>query len=130
MHKHFQSFVGDRFQRVVTNGQSSNWSPTLTGVPQGSMLRSLVFLMYINDLLDNLESLENIFAADTSLFSTIYNHLFSSEILNKDLINISKWANQWKCFLTHIQLNKHRKLCSHVNLREQTIPQSILMMLH
>ena len=72
LHKLFQSFLSDRFQRVVLNGQSSNWSPVLAGVPQGSILGPLLFLVYINDL-HNLESLEKLFADDTSLFSTIYN---------------------------------------------------------
>ena len=96
MHKRFQSFHSDRFQRVVLNGQSSNWSPVLAGVPQGSILGPLLFLVYINDLPDNLESLAKLFADDTSLFSTVYNPLLSTEIMNKDLIKISKWADQWK----------------------------------
>ena len=53
-------------------------------------------MVYINDLPDNLESLAKLFADNTSLFSTVYNPLLSEEIMNKDLIKISKWANQWK----------------------------------
>ena len=96
LHKLFQSFHSDRFQRVVLNGQSSNWSPVLAGVPQGSILGPLLFLVYINDLPDNLESLAKLFAGDTSLFSTVYNPLLSAEIMNKDLIKINEWAYQWK----------------------------------
>ena len=80
------------FQRVVLNGQSSNWSPILAGVPQGSILGPLLFLVYINDLPDNLESLANLFEDDTSLFSTVCNPLLSAEIMNKNPIKISKWA--------------------------------------
>ena len=69
--KLFQSFVSDKQQRVVLNGQHSNWSPVLAGVPQGSILGPLLFLIYINDLLDNLESLAQLFADDTSLFSVV-----------------------------------------------------------
>ena len=56
---------------MVLNGQHSNWSPVLAGVPQGSVLGPLLFLIYINDLLDNLESLAQLFADDTSLFSVV-----------------------------------------------------------
>ena len=96
MHKLFQSFLSDRFQGVVLNGQSSNWLPVLAGVPLDSILGPLLFLVYINDLPDNLESLAKLFADDTSPFSTVYNPLLSAEIMNKDLIKISKWAYQWK----------------------------------
>ena len=94
--KLFQSFLSGRFQRVVISGQSSNWSPILAGVLRGSILGPLLFLVYINDLPDNLESLAKLFADDTSLFCTVYNPLLSAEIMNKNLIKISKWANQWK----------------------------------
>ena len=50
----FRSFLNDRYQRVVINGQHSDWAPILAGVAQGSILGSLLFLIYINDLPDNL----------------------------------------------------------------------------
>ena len=53
-------------------------------------------MVCINDLPDNLESLAKLFADDASLFSTVYNPSLSAEIMNKNLIKISKWAYQWK----------------------------------
>ena len=88
LQKLFQSFLSDRFHRVALNGQSSNWSPVLAWVPQGSILGPLLFLVYINDVPTNLESLSKLFADDTLLFSTIYNPLLSAEIMNKDLLKI------------------------------------------
>ena len=60
--------LSDRKQRVVPNGQNSSWEGVLSGVPQGSVLGPLHFLIYINDLLDGVQSTCKIFADDTTLF--------------------------------------------------------------
>ena len=67
----FCNFLNNRYQRVVINGQHSNWAPILAGVPQGSILGPQLFLIYINDLPHNLNSVFKLFADDTSLFSTV-----------------------------------------------------------
>ena len=59
------SFLSNRFQRVVLNGQCSSWSSVLAGVLQGSILGPLLFLIYIKDLLENLQSTVKLFADDT-----------------------------------------------------------------
>ena len=61
-------FLEERKQRVVLNGQHSKWSNISAGVPQGSILGPLLFLIYINDLFNNLSSNPNVFANDKSLF--------------------------------------------------------------
>ena len=58
-------------QRVVLNGLSSSWEKILAGVPQGSMLRLLLFLIYTNDLPYDIYSIHKTFADDTSLFSKV-----------------------------------------------------------
>ena len=77
----FLIFLNDRHQRVVLNGQRSGWARILAGVPQGSILGPLLFLIYINDLPDNLES-------------------------NDDLNKISEWAYKWK-MLFNPDIAKH-----------------------
>ena len=94
--KLFHSYLNNRHQRVVLNGQYSKWAPILAGVPQGSILGPLLFLIYINDLPENLKSSAKLFADDTSLFSTVYNSAESANLLNDDLKKISEWANA-KC---------------------------------
>ena len=90
----FHSFLNDRYQRVVINGQHSDWAPILAGVPQGSILVGpLLFLIYINDLPDNLNSLVKLFADNTSLFSVVHDPTLSAKILNDDLCRISEWAH-------------------------------------
>ena len=64
-----QSFLKDRKQRTVLNGQSSNWGDISAGVPQGSILGPLFFLVYINDLAVGLKCNVKLFADDTSLFT-------------------------------------------------------------
>ena len=92
----FCSYLNDRHQRVVLNGQLSDWAPILAGVPQGSVLGPFFFLIYINDLLDNLNSLIKFFADDTSLFSTVNDPNHSAKVINNDLNKISEWACKWK----------------------------------
>ena len=66
-------FLYQRKQRVVLNGQHSSWTNVQAGVPQGSILGPLFFLIYINDLADGLTSNPKLFADDTSLFSVVQN---------------------------------------------------------
>ena len=61
------SFLNNRFQEVVLNGQCSNWLSVLAGVPQSSISRPLLFLIYIIDLPDSLKSTIELFTDDTSL---------------------------------------------------------------
>ena len=70
---------------MVLNDQCSNWSSVLAGVPQGSILGPLLFLIYINDHPDGLESSVKLFADDTSLFSAIYDPNILADQLDKDL---------------------------------------------
>ena len=80
-----ESFLRNRFQRVLLNGQTSEWLPAKTGVTQGSILGPLFFLIYINDLSDNLVSTVKRFAYDTSLFSVVNDSNISANELNNDL---------------------------------------------
>ena len=64
-------FLKLRKQRVVLNGQLSSWSNIETGVPQGSILGPLLFLIYINDLSDGLTTNARLFADNVSLFSVV-----------------------------------------------------------
>ena len=63
----FQDYLLNRNQRVILNGLESTWRETYAGVPQGSVLGPLLFLVYINDLPDDILSEMRLFAADSSL---------------------------------------------------------------
>ena len=89
-------FLSCRKQRVVLNGQHSSWDNVTTGVPQGSILGPLLFLIYVNDLPNNLSSNCKLFADDTSLFSVVNNIHTSATTSSEDLNAITNWAFQWK----------------------------------
>ena len=90
------NYLSDRFQRVILNGQTSSWRPVNAGIPQGSILGSILFLAYINDLQNELKSFVKLFADDTSLFTIVKDKNESANTLNNDLLLISKWAYDWK----------------------------------
>lgn len=91
-----RDFLHERLQRVVLNGQTSIWEQILAGVPQGSILGPLLFLIYINDIPQNLLSTTKIFADDVSLFSAVDSQVACADRLNHDLECINEWAHQWK----------------------------------
>ena len=78
------------------NGQCSSWADVNAGVPQGSILGPLLFLIYINDLSDGLKSECKLFADDTSLFSVVNDINTSASDLNEDLEKTDNWAFKWK----------------------------------
>ena len=86
-----QSFLDDRYQRVLLNVQNFYWELIKAGMLQGSILGPLLFLMYINDLPNNLISNLNFLLMNTSIFSIV-----STEEINNYLKRISKWAYHWK----------------------------------
>ena len=86
------SFLADRQQRVTIDGKVSEWVNIQAGVPQGSLLGPLLFLVYINDIVEVVDSNIRIFADDTMIFRII--DALSTLKLNEDLENIRIWA--WK----------------------------------
>ena len=72
--------------------ENNNW----TGVPQGSGLCPLLFLVYINDLERNIKSNIKLFVDDTMLFSIVKNPEISANDLNHDIDVIRQWPHQWK----------------------------------
>ena len=81
-----------RNQRAFVNGTFSSLKFILAGVPQGSVLGPLFFLIYINDLADYLHGMARLFANDTSLSFSSNNLAF---ILNSDRVKLKEWAKQW-----------------------------------
>jgi hypothetical protein len=90
-----QSYLSDRVQRVVINGHTSSWSPVHAGVPQGSILGPLLFLIYTNDIVENIVCDIYLYADDTSLLSINENPGTAAHNLNCDLQTLLKWSEKW-----------------------------------
>ena len=94
-----RDYLNKRKQRVVLDGVASDWLPVLSGVPQGSILGPLLFLLYINDLpLQASYSITSLFADDAKVFMEIKSPA-DSALLQSDLSNMCRWGRIWKlCF--------------------------------
>ena len=92
----FIDFLKERKQRVVLNGDHSKWSNISAGVPQGSIVRTFLFLIFINNLSYYLISNPKLFSDDTLFFSFIHGINQSGINLNNDLKKLSSLACQWK----------------------------------
>jgi len=110
-----EKWLLDRKQRVVINGVFSGWKDVLSGVPQGSVLGPLLFVININDIgLDEfIVSHTGIskFADDTKIYHMI-NSSTAIENLRSDLHNLVAWSNEWqmlfnieKCKVMHLGYN-------------------------
>lgn len=105
------SFFKNRQGRVVIDGIQSKWKLFNTGVPQGSSLSPLLFIMYINDISNiiNIESQIGMFADDVALWTTpingnnnnsINNMIYQHNKLQESLDKISQWCTKWKLLLS------------------------------
>jgi len=85
-----ENFLCYRKQRVIVDGQSSEFANVISEVPQGTVLGPILFLIYINDLPDNLESPVRLYVDDCIL----YRPLVSTEdtaVLQRNLMCLSNW---------------------------------------
>ena len=85
----------DRRQRVVVDGEVSNWKAVLSGVPQGSVLGPILFLIYINDLDDDITSKVLKFVDDTKVFRKIKSDA-DRQHLQDDLNKLIEWSEKWQ----------------------------------
>ena len=115
--KWIRNFLHGRTQRVVIDGESSNIAPVTSGVPQGSVLGPLLFLVYINDLPDCISNGTKVklFADDTMVYRAI-NSRADAVQLQHDLDSLQEWERKWlmtfhpgKCQVLHITKRKKQE---------------------
>ena len=107
-----EGFLSRRRQRVVLRNGVSNWKPVTSGVPQGSILGPILFLLYVNDIPDYVSTTAKMFADDTKVYSKI-------NTLQDDLNSLTVWFKLWllefnaeKCVVLRIKksLDYHSSL--------------------
>jgi hypothetical protein len=113
--KWIEAFLTERQMRTIVNGVGSNWVEVLSGVPQGSVLGPLLFLLFVNDLPDWVHNSIRMFADDTKIWANIQ-IAEDSMSLQKDLDRLVEWSNLWmlkfnpaKCKVMHIAHNFETK---------------------
>ena len=106
--KWIESFLVGRSQTEVLDGESSDELPVLSGAPQGSVLGPVLFLLYIYDLPDSLQSQVRLFADDTAVYLTVHGQEDAAKLQN-DLDILQEWERVWdmefnpyKCQTLHI----------------------------
>ena len=119
----------NRDQCVVVDGESSSYIPVQSGVPQGSVLGPLLFLLHINDLPNEVDHRTSVrlFADDCLVYRTINTVGLQDQItLQDDLNRLELWSNKWgmkfhaqKCNIMRISrtqqpLSRMYTLCGHV----------------
>ena len=104
--------MNNRRQHVLINGTCSEWKKVLSGVPQGSVLGSILFFIYINDIIDNLNSQAYLFADDMKLYRRINNDT-DYNVLQSDINKVDEWTRLWllklnpaKCKCMTLSINK------------------------
>ena len=127
-HKWINSWLSGRTQQVVLDGQASDPVPVLSGVPQGSVLGPVLFLLFINDLPDNIRSSVRLFADDCVLYRNIHS-LQDCLTLQEDLTSFGQWEADWqmkfnvaKCHSMRVTRHQHHKqILFDYSLHNQTL---------
>ena len=91
-----ENYLYNRKQRVTLNGITSSWKPVKSGVPQGSILGPILFLIFINDLPDDIICNPKLFADDVSLNAVMNEKNTSTNNIKVDLKALHAWSVKWK----------------------------------
>jgi len=106
-----KDFLSARKMRVLVNGKFSSWYEVLSGIPQGSVIGPLLFLIFINELPDWVQCSIKMFADDIKLWTRIAK-LDDSKDLQDDIDRLMEWSKKWlldfnivKCKIMHVGHN-------------------------
>ena len=113
--KWIESFLSNRRQKVRVNNDVSDWSPVISGVPQGSILGPILFTLFVFDIPGEIESLISMFADDTKIYQLLTTDT-SGEELEESLHLLEEWAEKMqmrfhpgKCKVMHLGSKNPKK---------------------
>ena len=112
-----KAFLSNRSQVVSVNGSHSHPQPVISGVPQGTILAPILFLLYINDISENIKS------ADDGIIYREINNDQDHVTLQEGLDNLNNWANKW-------QLNFNFSKCYHLGITNKPVPETYSYMMN
>ena len=101
--KWIEDFLSNRQQRVIVNGKASKWQQVTSGVPQGSVLGPVLFLIYINDLPDTLNCQAKVLADDTKLYTHVAGR-DDQKKLQDDMYETCIWTSTWEMTFNVIKM--------------------------
>jgi len=131
--KWIEAFLKDRRQRIIQGEVVSKWVEIFSGVPQGSVIGPLLFVIYINDLPDIFANLSKLCADDTKILSEI-SSIDSCDKLQKDLDQAFEWTQDWllkfnvnKCVVMHYGSNnkEHKYYINGFQLAESDMERDL-----
>ena len=94
-----KAFLSNRQQQVKAEDEYSIWKPVKSGVPQGSVLRPILFVVFINDMLEVMQSLCQLFADHTKIFDMVnLRDVTAGDTLHQDIHSQSNWSEIWQLF--------------------------------
>ena len=111
--KWIESFLGKRRQKVRIEGSCSKWADVRSGIPQGSVLGPILFVLFINDMPQVVSNMCNLFADDAKLSGNVSK---STTCLQDDLDNLCKWSSDWQ-----LPFNIKKCKCLHIGNRNPGI---------
>jgi hypothetical protein len=122
-----KNFLSDRSQRVLVDGEASDESPVLSGVPQGTVIGPLLFLIFINDITDGIGSTVRLFADDCLVYRKIKNQR-DTQHLQEDLDRLDNWSKEWqmafnvsKCYIMRVTLARKHIVRHTYTMNNQTL---------
>ena len=116
-----KNFLHDRQQRVTIGDSSSDWTPVSSGIPQGSVLGPILFLIYINDLPGAIDCRIKFFADDAKLYLKV-NSLVQADQLQGNVTRSENWADIWRMFFNYKKCKKF-----HVTVGNKDINATYIM---